>query len=203
MQSVANKMLMRIRVRGRGWAFTKVDFVGQFSEASIHRALSTLSESGAIRRVSHGVYDYPLVSKKLGRQLGPDIDQVACALARKFGWRIQASGDAALNLLGLSNQVPGRWVYLTDGPSRDYDVLGTVLSFRRTPLKEFGFKEPLSGLFVQAIKALGPERVDRGVIKRLSSRLAPESRPRLLRETRQVAGWIYQVIKDLCAEGSP
>lgn len=107
MQAVEQKILSRIYGRGRGWAFTKTDFVAGFGEANIHQALSALARAGKIRRVCHGVYDYPRYSDLLGQVLSPDIDQVAGALARKFNWRIQPSGEAALNLLGLSTQVPG------------------------------------------------------------------------------------------------
>jgi hypothetical protein len=58
------------------------------------------------------------VTELLGQALSPELDQVAQALARKFNWRIQPSGDAVLNLLGLSTQVPARWIYLSDGPGR-------------------------------------------------------------------------------------
>ncbi|MEI2613685.1 MAG: hypothetical protein V9G21_01245 [Methylotenera sp.] len=34
------------------------------------------------------------------KRLSPDIDQVANAYARKFNWRIEVSGESALNLLG-------------------------------------------------------------------------------------------------------
>ena len=104
MQPIEQKILSRIYGRGRGWAFTKTDFVADFGEANIHKALSALTKAGTIRRVCVGVYDYPRQSEMLG-QLSPDIDQVAQALARKFNWRIQPSGDTALNLLGLSTQV--------------------------------------------------------------------------------------------------
>ena len=121
-QSIENKVISRIYGRGRGWAFTKTDFVAEFDEVNLHRALSSLTKAGKIRRVCRGVYDYPRYSALLDRQLSPDLDQVAHALARKFNWRIQPAGDAALNLLGLSTQVPGRWIYLSDGPSREYEI---------------------------------------------------------------------------------
>jgi len=66
---------------------------------------------GNLSRTIRGIYDYPKHSERLGRDLSPNINQVARALARKFGWRIQAAGPAALNLLGLSTQVPGRIGY--------------------------------------------------------------------------------------------
>ena len=77
---------------------------------------------------------------------------MAQALARKFNWRIQPSGDAALNLLGLSTQVPARWEYLSDGPSREYELGSATLAFRKSALKDAGFKLRESGLLVQAMK---------------------------------------------------
>lgn len=201
MQAVEQKILSRIYGRGRGWAFTKTDFVAGFGEANIHQALSTLTRAGKIRRVCHGVYDYPRHSELLGQALSPDIDQVAQALARKFNWRIQPSGEAALNLLGLSTQVPGRWIYLSDGPSREYS-LGEdgrqTLAFRKSSLKDTGFKYRESGLLVQALKALGKERVDAAVIETLRRRLEPKLCRHILSDTRAVAGWILQIIKRVC-----
>lgn len=199
MQPIEQKILSRIYGRGRGWAFSKTDFVADFGEANIHKALSALAKAGTIRRVCLGVYDYPRHSELLG-QLSPDIDQVAQALARKFNWRIQASGDTALNLLGLSTQVPGKWLYLSDGPSRSYAIGEQELAFRKAALKDTGFALRESGLLVPAIKALGKEHVDAAVVEKLRQWLDPKLRARLLRDTRMVAGWIYEIIKQICEE---
>ncbi len=51
MQAIEQKILSRIYGRGRGWAFTKIDFVADFGEVNIHQALSTLARAGTIRRV--------------------------------------------------------------------------------------------------------------------------------------------------------
>jgi hypothetical protein len=204
MQAIEQKILSRIYGRGRGWAFTKTDFVAGFGEANIHQALSALARAGKIRRVCHGVYDYPRQSELLGGALSPDVDQVAQALARKFSWRIQPSGEAALNLLGLSTQVPGRWVYLSDGPSREYPIGADgrqVLAFRKSPLKETGFRLRESGLLVQALKALGRECIDAATIETLRRRLDPALRGRILADTRAVTGWVLQIVKQVCGAG--
>lgn len=204
MQPIEQRILSRIYGRGRGWAFTKTDFIAGFGEANIHQALSTLARAGTIRRVCRGVYDYPRHSELLGQALSPDLDQVAEALARKFNWRIQPSGEAALNLLGLSTQVPGRWVYLSDGPSREYrigDDGRQTLAFRNSRLKDTGFKHRESGLLVQALKALGKERVDDKVIDALRRRLDPKLRGRILADTRAATGWVLQIIKQVCDAG--
>lgn len=200
MQPIDKKILSMVYGHGRGWAFTKIDFVAEFDEINIHQALSGLARAGTIRRVCRGVYDYPRYSELLGQALSPDIDQVAQALARKFNWRIQPSGDAALNLLGLSTQVPGRWVYLSDGPSRQYQIGKHTLAFKKSALKDAGFKYRESALVVQALKALGKEHVDRTVIKTIRQRLGQKNCERIVKDTRAVTGWIYQIIKRVCGE---
>lgn len=200
MQPIEQSILSRVYGRGRGWSFTKTDFVAEFGEVNIHQALSSLAKAGTIRRVCRGVYDYPRHSELLDQVLSPDIDQVAQALARKFNWRIQPSGDAALNLLGLSTQVPGKWVYLSDGPSREYEIGKHTLAFRKSSLKDVGFKYRESGLLVQALKALGKERVDEAVIATIRQRLDAKTCERMLKDARSSTGWIYQIIKQVCGE---
>lgn len=200
MQAIDNKVISRIYGRGRGWAFTKIDFVSEFGEDNIHKSLSSLEKSGRIRRVCRGVYDYPRYSDLLKQDLSPDMDQVAQALARKFNWRIFPSGDVALNLLGLSTQVPAKWVYLSDGPNREYKLDKQTLSFKKTVLKDLGFSLRESGLIVQALKALGKEHVDAKVITSLRNRLNAKDCKRILNDTRTVTSWIYKIIKQLCQD---
>lgn len=200
MQPIERSIISRIYGRGRGWVFTKTDFVAEFGEVNIHQALSSLAKAGTIRRVCRGVYDYPRYSELLKQTLSPDMDQVAQALARKFNWRILPSGDAALNLLGLSTQVPGRWVYLSDGPSREYEIGKHTLAFRKSSLKDVGFKYRESGLVVQALKALGKERVDDTVIAAIRKRLDARTCERMLKDARPATSWIYQAIKQVCGE---
>jgi len=199
-QPIEQSIISRIYGRGRGWAFTKTDFVAEFGEGNIHQALSSLAKAGVIRRVCRGVYDYPRYSELLKQTLSPDIDQVAQALARKFNWRILPSGDAALNLLGLSTQVPGRWIYLSDGPGREYEIGKHTLVFRKSSLKDVGFKYRESGLVVQALKALGKERVDDAVIATIRQQLDAKACERMLKDARSSTGWIFQIIKQVCGE---
>jgi hypothetical protein len=201
MQSIDNKILSRIYGHGRGWTFFAKDFSAEFGGANIDKALSDLTKQGKIRRVCRGMYDYPKYSELLGQTLSPDFDQVAQAFARKFNWRIQPGGDAALNLLGLSTQVPGKYVYLSDGPNRSYAIGNYTLEFKKTALKEIGFKHRESGIIVQALKSLGKERVTPEILKKIRKELAVEMCPKILKDTKSVTGWVYDCIKEICWEG--
>ena len=200
MQSIKNKILFKIYGHGRGWAFFSNDFIGGFDRREIDNALSDLTKEGKIRRISRGMYDYPKYSDLLSRELSPDFNQAARAFARKFNWRIQPSGDAALNLLGLSTQVTGKYIYLSDGPNRKYAIGTYQLEFKKTALKEIGFKHPESGLVVQALKALGKERITADVIEKIRQQLKAEKFGKILKDTRTVTGWVYDCIKDICRE---
>lgn len=199
MQPVNKKVMSRIYARGRGWAFSSNDFVEDFSRKQIDSALSDLAHAGTIRRVCRGIYDYPKYSELLKQQLSPDFDQVARALARKFNWRIHLSGEGALNLLGLSTQVPGRLVYFSDGPSRKYNLGNFTLEFKKSPLKDVGFKFRESGLVVQALKALGRERLNDMAIGTIRARLDGRARKRVLKDTATATGWVYEAIKKICS----
>lgn len=202
MQTINNKILSRIYGHGRGWAFFPNEFVGEFDRKQIDNVLSDLTEVDKIRRICRGMYDYPKYSELLGQQLSPDHDQVARAFARKFNWRILPSGDAALNLLGLSTQVPGKFIYHSDGPNRKYSILSYTLEFKKTALKEIGFKHRESGLIVQALKALGRERITSDVIGKIRKQIASEKYGKILKETKTVTGWVYDAIKKICREGN-
>jgi hypothetical protein len=176
--------------------------VGEFDRKQIDNALSDLVAEGKIRRICRGMYDYPKYSELLGQELSPDFDQVAQAFARKFNWRIQPGGDAALNLLGLSTQVPGKYVYLSDGPNRSYTIGNYKLEFKKTALKEIGFKHRGSGIIVQALKSLGRGRVTSEVLDKIRKELDAEMCPKILKDTKTVTGWVYDCIKEICREGT-
>ena len=140
------QVLSKIYGMGGGWAFSGTDFTHFGSREAVRISLLRLEQQGRIRRVMRGVYDYPRESALLNRRLSPDLDQVAHALARRFGWSIQPDGATAQSILGLSTQVPAKYVYLSDGPKRSYRVNQTTLEFQHSPLKESGFKYRESAL---------------------------------------------------------
>lgn len=198
MQSIENKILSRIFGRGRGWAFSKVDFIAEFPEGSVNQALSSLVKAAKIRRVMRGIYDYPRYSEFLKKNMPPDFDQVAQALARKFKWRVQPTGLAALNRLGLTTQVPGNWVYLSDGPDREYSLADDKLVFKNATTKNIGFITRESGLVVQALTALGKSRITKQTIADIREQIPPAKRAKILNETRSTTAWVYDAIKQIC-----
>jgi hypothetical protein len=107
MAAVADRIINRVRGKGRGWAFRPKDFLDPGARASVDMALSRLAGQGRVRRIGRGPYDYPKLHPKLGA-LTPDMDRVAQALSKQNGQLIVASGAQVANLMGISGQLPHR-----------------------------------------------------------------------------------------------
>jgi len=200
LQTIRDKVVGRIYGKGRGWSFSKTDFVDLGGDGAIRITLMRLQDQGVIRRVVRGVYDYPRISTLLNEPLGADFDQVARALSRKSGWRIQPSENTALNLLGISTQVPAQAIYLSDGPSRSYEIGNRELVFKKRALRESGFKLRDSELVVQALKALGSDRVDSGVREKLSTTIPAPIWKKMVRDARTAPAWVYEIIRSISGE---
>jgi len=191
MQSVANKILRRIRGKGRGSVFTPKDFLDLGSRAAVDQTLSRLTKDGTIRRISRGLYDYPCISKRLG-QLSPSPDAVAQAVARSTGHSVYVSGARAANALGLSMQVPARPVYLTDGPSRQMQIGPQTIYLRHT--RRFTAAGSTSKPVLHALSHLGKARVDDGVVGKLARSLSQQDKNALLRDSKYASAWMQPVL---------
>src|SRR5205823_4719305 len=115
--------------------------------------LSRLAQTKTIRRLARGLYDYPKSHPTLGL-LSPSVDQIAKALVDPKT-KIQPSGAYAANLLGLSEQVPLKSVFLTTGTPRRVRIGRQEIILKRTTPRQMATAGRLSGLVIQALKHLG------------------------------------------------
>src|SRR5690242_18850655 len=116
-KSVDNQVICRIQTKGRGWAFTPADFLELGSRTAVGLALMRHAPSGAIRKLERRLYDYPVQNPRWGA-IARSSEQIANALKGRDDFRLQVSDAHAANGLGLSDQVPVRAVFLTEGRSR-------------------------------------------------------------------------------------
>lgn len=193
------KVFYFISGHGRGWAFSSNDLAHKFTRQEIDNTLSDLAKKGKIRRVARGIYDYPKYSELLKKELSPDIEQIARAYARKFNWDIEVSGDTALNVLGLSTQVVGKYIYLSNGPNKSYKLHdGRTIEFKKSALKNIGFKHKESSLIVQALKTLGKNHIGESTIKKIREQIDEKMYAKILKDTKTATSWIYEMIKEIC-----
>jgi len=200
MQTVKDRILSKIKALGPGSAFTAKDFSDVAARGTVDVTLSRLASEKVIRRIGRGLYDYPRESKLFGELQAPDIDQAAQAIARKHRWTIAPHGAMAANLLGLSQQVPARIVYLSDGPTRQFKVDKRTLKFQHSSPKDVRTKNYSSRTIIQALKHLGKSRVGRETIDHLRHILPAKDKADLVRDARYGTGWVLEVARKIAGE---
>ena len=170
------------------------DFTDLGSRAAVDQTLSRMARDGLVRRVKRGVYDYPQTHAQFGA-LPPSVDAVASAVARRTGARLQVSGARAANALGVSDQVPSKAVYLTDGPSRKFHLGRRGIEFRNRSTATLAGAGTKSGLILQALRFLGPDAVTADVISQLCRSLSAKDRRALARHSASQPAWLRDVIE--------
>jgi hypothetical protein len=193
MAAAADRVIKRVRGKGRGWVFTPKDFLDLGTRASVDVALSRLAQQGHIRRIGRGLYDYPKVHAKLGA-LTPDTDTIAKAVASQSGNKISTSGAQTANLMGISNQVPARASYVTSGPSRVKKVAGRTIAFKRSRAPILDNATPDANAVLQLLSYLGKAQLDDEVIQRCADQLNLQDIKALKKAQAAMPGWMSDAV---------
>ena len=199
-RDIAKKMRQRIYGHGRGWVFTSKDFQDLASLATVRQVLGRFTKERTIIRLRAGVYHFPTISSMLNTPSNPDPDAIVRAIARANGWTVLPTGDTAVNLLGLSRQVPAQYQYFSDGPTKRYKWSGGSLSLKHRTNKETTILSPRTALLVQALKNLGEENVNKIVLNKLLDAFSVKELNLAIKEAKYSTSWVYWVIKNLAAE---
>lgn len=198
-QSIDSKILATIHGRGRGSVFVPADFLNIGSREAVDVALHRLVKEGTIRRLARGVYDFPKEHPVLG-PLSPSAEAVARALAGRDRTRLQPAGAYAANALGLSEQVPAKAVFLTDGPARMVKIGPMTIQLRRTTARNMAAAGRLSGLLIQALRELGQEHVTPARREHLKRTLPADKRRELLKDLPLAPAWMHPIFRELAEE---
>ena len=181
--------------------FVISDFCDLMDYGTAKKSLSRLENNNKIQKIMRGVYYNPRYSQLIQEYEKPSVDEVAKAIARNFKWTIAPSGNTALNQLGLSTQVPAKWIYFSDGPYKTYKIGTQELEFKHRTNKEISGMSEKTILVIQALKELGEEQITENVIQKLKRQLTNEEKRTLLDESKQTTVWIFNVIKKIAQEG--
>lgn len=197
--SVENNILNRILSHSQGWCFTLFNFMGMGSDESIRKALSSLQQKQVIRRLSQGVYDYPKKHEVLGL-IPADPLKVAKAIAIKNGVNIQPSGAYAANILGFSEQVPGKIVFLSEGPSKTIVINNCNIHFKKASIKSMHAAGTTEGLLIQALKHIGKNHINNEALHKIHQILRQLSFEDIQNNMKYAPAWIRSLIFKLIKE---
>lgn len=195
-KSIDSQILAAIKAQGHGAVFVPTDFLNLGSREAIDIVLHRLVRKGIIRRLARGIYDFPKEHPVLG-QLLPSPEKIAKALVSRDGMRIQPTGAYAANILGLTEQVPAKVVFLTDGSSRTVQIGGTTIQLRHTTPKNMALAGHFCGLLIQALREIGKENITTERIEHLKRIIPLNQRQELLKEIRLAPEWMHSIFRKL------
>jgi hypothetical protein len=162
----------RVRRSKPGTVFTPTLFANHGSRAAIDKAMQRLVARGELRRLSRGLYDKQ---------------------------RLQPTGAYAANLLGLSDQVPARVEFLTDGTSRTVKAGPMQIVLKRTTPRQMAAAGRTSGLVIQALRSLGPDHVTPQRLSKLRRTIPTDQRQTLLDDLSLAPGWMHPTLRALAS----
>ena len=193
-ESIDDKILVKMSKAGRGSLFFSEDFLAFGSSKTVAKVLERLGYRGEIVRVARGIYTRQEIDPILG-PVNPSTEAIAEAIRRRDKARIMPTGAFALNAFGLSTQIPMNVVYLTDGAARTITVGKRKIIFKKTAPKNLAAIGEISGLAIQALKAIGKEKITEDEIKKILDHLKKEDTYRLEHDIRLAPEWIRIIMR--------
>jgi len=194
---IIQKIKNRIQEAKKGQIFILTDFLDLASYDAVKKALSRLAKSGEIIRIRRGIYKSPNYNEFLELEVPVSPDDLAKAIARNYNWTIGPKGDAALNILGLSTQVPSVYSYITDGPYKEIEYEGVTIVFKKRSNRNISGHSYKTILIIEAIRTLGKDNINDKVRYLIAKRCNQEDLRLLNEDGKKSDRWIYEEIKKI------
>lgn len=170
------------------------DFLEHGSFEAIRQALVRLTGKGVIKRVAQGIYVRPVISEYIGEVM-PTAEDVAQGIARRDKIKIVPTGTLAMNLLGLSTQIPLKLVYLTNGAPREIKIGNRTIRLKKTTPKNLLAKGKTSRLVIQALREVGQQGFSEELESKVIALLKKEDRKDLEHDIPLAPVWIRKIMQ--------
>ena len=191
----SNTLRQRIEAMPEDSILFRSDFPEYHAEF-VGSTLAELTNEGILTKIAQGIYAKPRKSR-FGIVL-PTVDKVVQAIATRDNAQVLPSGMTALNILGLSTQVPMNYTYLTTGSERTVKLDNRLVTLKRGVPKNFCYETRLIALLVQALKALKQENVTDNELQTINSLISKEpNKESLMRDVDLMPAWMKRIIKPM------
>lgn len=196
-ENIGKRIVNNIKKCGRESIFFPNSFVSYGDIKSVSKSLERLTNDAVIIRLANGIYLYPKIDKELGLGvLYPSVEEVALQVAKRDKAHIAPTGAYAMNLLGLSTQVPMNVVFLTDGSPKKIKLgNNSVITFKHTVPKNLAFVNKTAQLATFALKEIGQSNVKDEHLKVLKQVFASINEKSIEADYKLMPAWIRKIIK--------
>ncbi len=161
--------------------------------------LAELTKEGILHKVSQGIYVKPRMSR-FGPVM-PSADKIVQAIAVRDNAQVLPSGNTAMNVLGLSTQVPMNYTYLTTGSERVITLDNGKIMLKRGVPGNFCYRTRLAALLVQALKTLGQENVGEEEMQTIRELISKETdKSALALDVTRMPAWMKRILKPIISK---
>ena len=184
---------------GIAFASNSFKFVNT-NKNSIEKELSRLNTDGTIKRFRKGIYYKPKQSTLFGEVL-PSPISIAYAIAKLNDAHLIPDGSMALNMLGLSTQVPMKYIYLNDKLHKSEFVGKTEIVFKRINSKKLTAYNKKAGLVLSAMEYLSRSAFDnKNLVKDFATKLCQDDIKDLDKASKGYPVWVQTRVKEIIDE---
>ena len=172
-----------------GVVFTVRSFVAMDAGPSLNR----MARAGHVRRLAPGIWHKPENNPLIG-DVPPSSPAIAAAVAELDRAVVQPSGASAANILGHSDQVPARSVFLTSGPSRFIQLGKRRVIFKHAARKHMAGSGSVAGLVITAVRHIGRAHVDDIMLEAVRRAVPVAERRKVARLLKGGPAWIAKAV---------
>jgi len=198
---ITTRVQSKISSLSNGVVFASNSFrFANANQNSVEKELSRLTAEGVIKRFRKGIYYKPQKSSLFGDVL-PNPSAIAQAIAKLNHAHIVPHGSIALNMLGLSDQVPMKYIYLNDKLHKSEFVGNTEIVFKRINAKKLTSSNKKVGLVLSAIEYLGHDAFsDRDLVKDFALKLDVTDVTDLDKASKNYPVWVQTRVSEIINE---
>jgi hypothetical protein len=177
-ESISSQIENKIKRSRPGQIILPSDFKDLGTSTAIRKTLSRLVDQKVLVRMGQGVYVIPIHDKLFGEVL-PSMEEIATSLAEKEHVKIMPTGQYALNKIGLSNQVPMKMVFLTNGTKKNITIGKSSILFQPTTTKKLAMVGSISSLLFLGLEELDLNRLKESELEKIIALLKKEDQNNL------------------------
>ena len=179
--------------------YTSSDFLDIASSETINKCLELLERDGHLKKIKRGYYYKPHLNIVLGIKTTPGLNDFAYTIAKKNNWLIVPRAEYALNIIGLSTQVPRILMFASTGPYKEYAIGNAIISFNHASSKELFDISNNILIAIQAIKAIGKNNISNYDLDKIKDYLSDEDREEIIKGIK-VTNWINEVLMEIAKD---
>lgn len=177
-ESISSQIENKIKRSKPGQIILPSDFKDLGTSTAIRKTLSRLVDQKVLVRMGQGVYVIPIYDKLFGEVL-PSMEEIAASLAEKEHVKIMPTGQYALNKIGLSDQVPMKIVFLTNGTKKNITIGKSSIVFQPTTTKKLAMVGSISSLLFLGLEELDLNRLTESELEKIIDLLKKEDQNNL------------------------